>query len=126
MMVRVLGRRALAELLTVGDHLEAAESAFRLLGSGGATLPPPLHIEAIDGGFHAKGGALALGRHYAAVKVNGNFPANPERHGLPTVQGALLLFDGERGQPLALMDSIELTIARTAAANRATCRSGRC
>jgi len=50
-----------------------------------------------------------------ALKLNGNFPGNPDR-GLPTIQGAILLCDGETGALLAIMDSIEVTLRRTAAA----------
>lgn len=122
MSVLVLGRTALADLLTIDDHLEAAERAFAALGAGTADLPLPMHIQGDGGSFHAKGAALKLERPYAALKFNGNFPDNGRKHGLPTVQGALLLFDGQTGTPLALMDSIELTIARTAAATALAAR----
>ena len=51
-----------------------------------------------------------------AAKVNGNFPGNPRRSGLPSIQGLIVLCDGENGRPLAVMDSIEITILRTGAA----------
>jgi ornithine cyclodeaminase/alanine dehydrogenase-like protein (mu-crystallin family) len=50
------------------------------------------------------------------IRSNGNFPGNPGRHGLPTVQGTIYLPDGRDGTPLAIMDSIGITIARTGAA----------
>lgn len=50
-----------------------------------------------------------------AVKINANFPGNPQK-GLPTIQGLVALYDGDNGQPLAVMDSIEVTALRTAAA----------
>ncbi|MEN3376122.1 MAG: hypothetical protein V7604_1477, partial [Hyphomicrobiales bacterium] len=49
-------------------------------------------------------------------KVNANFPDNRLKHGLPTIQGAILLFDTSTGSPVALLDSIEITIKRTGAA----------
>src|SRR5207253_1553298 len=45
-----------------------------------------------------------------------NFPENPERNGLPTIQGVIVLCDASNGSPLAVMDSIEITILRTGAA----------
>jgi ornithine cyclodeaminase/alanine dehydrogenase-like protein (mu-crystallin family) len=51
-----------------------------------------------------------------AAKVNANFPGNPDRHGLPTIQGVIALFNAHTGQLLALFDSIEITSLRTAAA----------
>lgn len=59
---------------------------------------------------------LDLSRSYFAAKVNANFPENAKRFGLPTIQGVVVLCDGENGYPLALMDSIEITIRRTGAA----------
>ena len=49
------------------------------------------------------------------------FPANPER-GIPTVQGHILLFDGEDGTPLALVEAGSVTAVRTAAASGAATR----
>jgi ornithine cyclodeaminase/alanine dehydrogenase-like protein (mu-crystallin family) len=69
------------------------------------------------GGFHAKGASISLGRDYVAVKINGNFPGNPVKHGLPTIQGAIFLADGSNGTVLAIIDSVEVTIQRTAAAS---------
>jgi ornithine cyclodeaminase/alanine dehydrogenase-like protein (mu-crystallin family) len=74
--------------------------------------------------FHVKAGLLPdeTGRPFFAVKVNANFPGNPQRHGLPTIQGAALLMDGERGTPLALLGSASLTACRTAAATAVAAR----
>ncbi len=58
--------------------------------------------------------AAVLGNRFAA-KVNGNFSGNPRR-GLPAIQGAVVLCDAANGRPLAIMDSIEITIQRTGAA----------
>jgi ornithine cyclodeaminase/alanine dehydrogenase-like protein (mu-crystallin family) len=56
------------------------------------------------------------------VKVNGNFPDNRARHGLPTIQGAVLLADASNGRPLALLDSMEITLQRTGAATAVAAR----
>jgi ornithine cyclodeaminase/alanine dehydrogenase-like protein (mu-crystallin family) len=56
-------------------------------------------------------------RFYYATKTNGNFPGNPASNGLPTIQGVLSLHDADNGRLLALMDSMELTMIRTAAAS---------
>jgi len=66
------------------------------------------------GHFHVK--AAIVGNRFA-VKVNGNFPGNPERYGLPTIQGLIILADAEHGTPLAVLDSISITALRTAAAS---------
>jgi alanine dehydrogenase len=65
---------------------------------------------------------MTTSRAYFAAKVNANFPENPAKRGLPTIQGVLALFDAESGVPLALMDSIGVTILRTAAATAVAAR----
>ena len=112
----ILTRQDVAALMDRAAWLDAAELAFRALGEGRARSPEPMAIEADGGAFHAKGASLRLDRLYVALKLNGNFPGNAERHGLPTIQGAILLCDGEDGRLLAVMDSIEVTLRRTAAA----------
>ena len=119
----ILTRGEIARLMTLADYAASAEEAFRALAAGRALSPPPLHIPAEGGGFHAKGARLrtADGGDYAAIKVNGNFPGNPGQ-GLPTIQGAIVLSDARNGQLLAVMDSIEVTLRRTAAATALAAR----
>jgi ornithine cyclodeaminase/alanine dehydrogenase-like protein (mu-crystallin family) len=115
----VLTRADVTRLLTLPDCIEAVEEAFRRHANG-ETIPPGVlgtHVE--GGGFHVKAagmrGALG-GRPVYAAKVNANFPGNPDRTGLPTIQGVIALFDAADGRPLALLDSIAITVLRTAAA----------
>ena len=103
-------------LLTMDECIAAVESAFRLYGEGRAVRPGVLSFHTSDGGFHIKAGLLGLSRTYFAAKVNGNFPKNPARFGLPTIQGMIVLCDAERGCPLAIMDSRDITALRTGAA----------
>src|SRR6185436_10955274 len=95
---------------------------FRSYANGRASVPMPMHIPVENGGFHAKGALVVLDRAYVAVKVNGNFPGNPQRNGLPTIQGVVLLYDADDGSLLAVMDSIEITLQRTAAASALAAR----
>jgi len=111
-----LTRGEIRAIMTPADYLAAVEAGFLGLHSGTANCPPPLALELSNGGFHAKASSLSLDRPYVALKLNGNYPDNPRRHGLPTIQGAVLLCDGETGSLLAIMDSIEVTARRTAAA----------
>jgi len=113
----VLTRADIARVMSRADDVTAAEDAFLALAEGRALSPPPLHIPADGGGFHAKGARLQTrdGRVFATLKLNGNFPGNPAL-GLPTIQGAILLSDAANGCLLAIMDSIEVTLRRTAAA----------
>jgi alanine dehydrogenase len=106
----------IAALLTINECMAAVEHAFKLHGEGRTQPPGILGVHARDGGFHIKAGLLDLNRSYFAAKVNANFPENAKRYGLPMIQGVVVLCDAENGYPLALMDSIEITIQRTGAA----------
>ena len=103
-------------LLTPDDCIAAVERVFRMYGEGQASTPGVLSLHATDGAFHIKAGLLNLNRSYFAAKINGNFPENDTRYGLPTIQGVVSLHDATNGSVLALMDSREITCLRTAAA----------
>jgi alanine dehydrogenase len=113
----IITRRDIRRVMQPSDYLEAIELGFRAGAMGKADAPHPMHIPVTRGGFHAKGASMSLGRDYVAVKINGNFPGNPAKHGLPTIQGAIFLADGGNGALLAIIDSVEVTIQRTAAAS---------
>ena len=118
----VLTRADVAELLGLDECIAAVERAFRLHAEGRALQPGVLGVHAGDGSFHIKAAGLDLGRPYFAAKTNANFPSNPARRGLPSIQGVVALFDAATGTPLALMDSIEITIVRTGAATAVAAR----
>ena len=112
----ILTRREVAGLLDLERCIAAVEQAFALRGNG--RIQPPAHagVPGDAGAFMVKAARVADGRHYFAAKVNGNFPTNPSRNGLPTIQGAIILCDGDTGRVLAILDSIEITVLRTGAA----------
>lgn len=112
----VLTRRDVAGLLDLDACITAVEAAFAAYGAGRVRPPAVAGVNTEAGGFHVKAATLDLGRPYFAAKVNANFPGNRSRHGLPTIQGAVILFDGETGRVLAVLDSIEITVQRTGAA----------
>ena len=112
----ILTRRDVAALLSIEESTEAVEHVFKLYGEGKTQTPGVLGVYAHDGGFHIKAGVLQLNRPYFAAKINANFPQNPTKLGLPTIQGVIVLSDADNGYPLAVMDSTEITAQRTAAA----------
>ena len=118
----ILSRQDLAALMPFGAYVEAVADAFRMQAEGDAIAPAPMHVPTAGGGFHVKAGRLPIGPGYAAFKVNGNLPDNRAKHGLPTIQGAILLFDAATGSPVALIDSIEITLQRTGAATAVAAR----
>jgi ornithine cyclodeaminase/alanine dehydrogenase len=112
----LLTREDVASILTIEECIAAVEQAFKMYGEGRTSPPGVLGVHATDGSFHLKAGVLQLERPYFAAKINANFPHNSKRFGLPLIQGVIVLSDAENGYPLAVMDSIEITIQRTGAA----------
>jgi alanine dehydrogenase len=103
-------------LLSHARCISAVEDAFRRAALGEVPPSAILGMQGGEGSFHVKAGLLAADASYFAAKVNANFPRNAQRFGLPTIQGAVLLFSAADGRLLALMDSMALTARRTAAA----------
>jgi len=112
----LLSRADIERLLTPDACMAAVEDAFRHHALGKATPPGILGFHAQDGSFHIKAALLTLDRPYFANKTNANFPQNGARHGLPTIQGVVVLCEATMGLPLAVMDSMAITALRTAAA----------
>ena len=112
----VLSRSDVLALLTLPDCIEAVEAAFRAHAEKRTLGPGVLGVRAGGGGFHIKAAGLVGDRGFFAAKINGNYPDNPTRHGLPAIQGTVVLADAVNGVPLAVMESGSITALRTGAA----------
>lgn len=121
--VLLLSAKDLAEHLTPEVCLEALDQAYKNLAEDPGSAPKTLGFKTNEGSFHIKAGVFPKTRQIFAAKLNANFPGNPAR-GLPTIQGLVILVDGNNGIPLAVMDSGKLTAIRTAAANALAARYG--
>jgi alanine dehydrogenase len=110
----LLSRTDVIDLLTVEDAIDAVENAFRLLGEGRVEPPAMATVHGDGGGFHIK--AARIGEYFAA-KVNGNFFS-----AVPRIKGLIELADARDGKILAVLDSIEITTLRTAAATAVAAR----
>jgi alanine dehydrogenase len=108
-------------VLPMRDCIAAVEAGFRLLAEAGVEQAV-LGIHTGEGGFHVKAAAVRTPRPYFVAKLNGNFPDNPVRFGLPSIQGVVALCDAENGRLLALIDSGEITRIRTGAATAVAAR----
>jgi ornithine cyclodeaminase/alanine dehydrogenase-like protein (mu-crystallin family) len=113
----LLRRNDVADLLSLKDCIDAVERIFRWQGEGKVPASGILGVKAARGGLHVKAGLLPADKSYIVAKLNTNFPGNRARFALPTIQGLIVLYDSENGAPLAVLDSIEVTIKRTAAAS---------
>ena len=101
----VLSGEDLRRLMRFEDYIDAVAAAFALHADGKSFAPAPVQIPgSAEGTFHIKAASLPLGPGYVAIKVNANFPQNRVT-GLPTIQGAVLLFNVTNGSPLALLNS---------------------
>ena len=113
----LLQRNDVADLLSLKDCINAVEKIFRWQGEGKIPASGILGVKAARGGLHVKAGLLPADKSYIVAKLNTNFPGNRTQFALPTIQGLIVLYDSENGAPLAVLDSIEVTIKRTAAAS---------
>ena len=110
-------RSDVEELLSLPDCIDAVEEVFRLQGQGKIPGSEILGVKTPNGGLHVKATLLPRGQSYIVAKLNTNFPNNHANSHLPTIQGLIAVYDAENGCPLAVIDSIEITIKRTAAAS---------
>jgi alanine dehydrogenase len=91
--------------------VDAIENALMAHAEGSAFGLSRRQITTPAGAFHVtSGGEGGL----LSVKVNGHF--SPLKEGQPTrLTGAILVFDAHAGEPQALLDSLMITLLRTAA-----------
>src|SRR4030095_6423022 len=104
------------ESLSLAECIDAVEKVFHRQGE--RKIPPSgiLGVRTQSGGLHVKTACLSGAKKYIVAKLNTNFPQNYARFGKPTIQGAIVLYDADNGRLLAVLDSMEITIHRTAAA----------
>jgi ornithine cyclodeaminase/alanine dehydrogenase-like protein (mu-crystallin family) len=112
----LLRRSDIDRLLSLRECIRALDEAFRLQGEGRIPTPGILGLKAAGGGLHVKAGLLPE-RNYLVAKLNTNFLGNNAHFDLPTIQGVIVVFDAKNGVPLAILDSIDITNKRTAAAS---------
>jgi len=111
--VLVLTARDVQELLDLDALVDALAPAFVDVSSGSASLPP--RIAAFSGrGLLGVMPAYLPSSDVLETKLVTLFEGNAGTD-LPTHQGAIAVFDSERGNLLALMDGTYITATRTAA-----------
>lgn len=115
MSLLVLDAATVRAELDAGDCIAVLRDAMVALSDGRARQPLRSVLD-LDGGdaFGLMPGALADGSFGA--KLISVFPRNFDR-GLPSHQGAIVLFDRDSGAPVALVDASAVTAIRTAAAS---------
>lgn len=117
--MRILSRHDVEQLLPMTDALAAVEEGFRQLALGKVVMPQRAATPVAPyNGLHLSMPAFVGGEIDAlTIKIVTVYGDNPTRHGLPTIQGVLLVHDAKTGQVLAMMDAEHLTAMRTGAAS---------
>ncbi|MBH15864.1 MAG: ornithine cyclodeaminase family protein [Gemmatimonadetes bacterium] len=111
----LLSGSEISQILGLEDYFDLVENAFRLYAEDKSLGTGLLHVDTENGEFHIKAGGLVTEKTYLGLKLNGGFFQNQKRFGLPNIQGIIVLCDGEDGSPLAIMESVQITINRTGA-----------
>jgi ornithine cyclodeaminase/alanine dehydrogenase len=115
-MALLLTRDNVISVLDMPACMDVVEQAFTELARGTAVLPLRINITPPDGlalympAYLKEMGALAC-------KVVTVYKKNPERFGIPTTIGKVLLQNPETGEVICVMDGGYLTAVRTGAAS---------
>jgi ornithine cyclodeaminase len=123
MQVLIVNQEDVTRLLPMADCMDAMAEVLATLARGGAMLPlrSILWLPEKIGGLGLMPAAL-LPERVMGVKAITFFPGN-EGTELDTHQGAVLLFEVERGRLLAVMDATSITAIRTAAVSGVATRA---
>ncbi len=123
MKLLVLNQTEVEQLLPMHECITVMTDALIALAKGQVHLPLRMVVRPPEAPgvmavmpAHVAGESAALG-----VKVICVFNGNPAK-GKDSHQGAVLLFDAETGEPLAMMNASAITAIRTAAVSGATTR----
>ena len=117
----VLSEADIKQLISMSETIEVVDGVMRDVSKGTATLP--LRSVMPVGGDNKMGvmpGAITAPQCYG-VKLVSLFPDNPAR-GLSSHRGAMILFESDTGEAIAMMDASLLTAMRTAAASAVATR----
>jgi ornithine cyclodeaminase/alanine dehydrogenase-like protein (mu-crystallin family) len=124
MATLLLSRDDVSALLTMEDALEIAEAVYHTRGTGDAVVPAKVMLDVSRAG--EAGSFKAMSAYFpdldvAGIKFIGAFPHNPSRN-LPYLSAVIVLSDPKNGLPLAVMDGLAITAARTGAAAAITAK----
>jgi len=120
--MQVLGAAAIEALLPINDCVDVVAQAMQTISKGQVLAPlrTMMPLAPPNGMGVMPGAMLSHGRF--GIKVVALYPGNGAR-GLPSHAGVVLLFDGETGGPVAVLEGDTLTAMRTAAASAVATRA---
>jgi len=116
MKILLLSEKDVTPLLSMGEVMEAVESAFKERALGHAQMPakPYLFYKKYNGDLRTMPSYLEK-LDISAVKIVNVHPDNPSKYHLPTVIATIVLIDPKNGAPLAIMGGTHITAMRTGA-----------
>lgn len=116
MKLLVLNGLEIEQLLPMSECIDVMAEALMALAKGQVHLPLRMVVRPPDAaGLMGLMPAYISGEHAAyGLKAICVFPGNPAK-GKDAHQGTVMLFSGETGEPLALMNASAITAIRTAA-----------
>lgn len=121
MRIRAIGEELIRELLTPAVAIDVVAAAMREVSQGNVELPLRWGLKLPNGAMGMMPGYVGSPECFG-IKLVSLFPANPAA-GLPSHLGLMVLFEAERGQPIALLDGDVITSLRTAAASAVATRA---
>ena len=114
--IKVLRREDIENILDVKSVIQAVEEAYVSKARNEADVFPMIFHEFDSGNadMDIKAGHLKGANLYGFKQVSW-FGDNPEK-GLPALLGSMMIFEGDTGRPLGLLDASYITSIRTGAA----------
>ncbi|MGD9419738.1 MAG: ornithine cyclodeaminase family protein [Verrucomicrobiota bacterium JB025] len=112
MSIRLIARREISKLLPMAKAIELMREGVLGLAEGRFEQPVRQRVLTDKGDLLVK--PARLPGEGLCMKLALTYPKNPSL-GLPLVQGLVMVFDDDTGEPLAVMDAAELTAIRTGA-----------
>jgi ornithine cyclodeaminase/alanine dehydrogenase len=117
-MLLFIRGQEISQILTMTEAIKAVEDGFLSLYQGKVLMPKRTVLNTgINGSTLLTMPVLVESNSPSmAVKVITVYPQNPVLFSLPAIQGLVILYDPEKGKPLAIIDGAALTAIRTGAA----------
>ena len=118
-MPRYFDRERIAEVLDLGELIDAMERALVAFSSGQVIQPvrTVVHDPVAEGDMFLMPAVTDV----FAIKIVANYPRNHER-GIDSHHGLIVVFDRQTGVPQAILDGAFITQMRTAAVSAAAAR----
>jgi ornithine cyclodeaminase/alanine dehydrogenase len=114
----LLRKQEVRGLISMPEVIAMVEEAYKAFSSGEVVQPPYIGIDLPGhrGEIDFKLGYNQANEVISMKASSGGFRNNPQKHGVPNGMGTVLLFDGESGGLMCVMDGSLLTGLRTGAA----------